>query len=230
MTKVVLNWGKYCGLDEETASPRKGLTIRLVEGRYYSGDVVKYDTFKVHFKLGSHHQQYKHIRLSNQSMSLRSARSDVRKWLENNHVAVYAAQDTFETQILHKRGAGLIAMLNQKIDLQAKLDEELRRHDRNMANYNQQYDMARRGLRTRSVPSGQFKNYTKHVRTGSRMEGGFFGDGAQRVDVYIDETERVELHKDVPDYPDKPAMSDKVYEIRREIAALDLEIKKYSKE
>lgn len=208
-----MNWGKGA-YHNTVAKPFPDVVVRLID--FYVPN--RYQHFDVTFTDGEV-RRHKRIRLVF-AYGLMEARKMAREWMERNHDAVLMAQA--DTAPMPKSQADMMALLNQKINLQAELDQVLRDHDKALMTYDREYDRAKRGERTKSVPTGTFKTFYDY---GSRaVKQSSMGEDYEVIEYFVMDEKQVEQYKLVPDYPDKPEYPSRAIELKRLIKEIDAKL------
>lgn len=206
---IKMNWGVGFP-NNQMAHPLTDIEVRLIEGHQ-----DRYTHFDITFTDGQR-RRHKRLRMD-MPRNLPQSRKRAQDWLERNLDEVMDAQAA--TAPVPQTQADLMRLINRKIDLTAELDQVLRDHDRALAEYALQMDRAKRGDRTKQVPSGVFKTFP--ILEYYTVHNGSMGESwTERHSRQVGE-EHIEQMKSVPDYPDKPEYPKRAYQIKREIEEID---------
>jgi hypothetical protein len=225
MAKITMNWRS--GFDGHEAHPFKGVVVTLVENSV--GRHIMHDSFRITFRLDKKSQVMTRVSLGMFLLETNPAKKAAREWLEANRDRVLKEQAAFEAKTLCYMSTAPTKLLNEKIDLQGRIDVLERKFMADKAVFDREYDLARSGVRKRSEPTGGYHTVTSEVADGYGWNpGGWFDEPGSRYAKTRTVSERVATHHMVPDYPTwKVERDPKIFEMRRRIAEIDKEMKQF---
>jgi hypothetical protein len=225
MAKITMNWRE--GFDGHEAHPFKGVVVTLVE--VDRGTRILHDSFRITFKLDKKSEKMTRVGLGQFLLETNPAKKAAREWLEANRDRVLKEQAAFEAKTLRYISTAPTKLLNEKIDLQARIDVLERKYISDKAVFDREYDLARSGVRTRSEPTGGYHTATSEVADGyGWTPGGWFDEPGSRYGKTRTVTERIATHHMVPDYPTWKVVRDpKIFEMKARIAEIDKEMKQF---
>jgi hypothetical protein len=200
-------------------------------GRFSNGLAQRIDSYgKIAVKLtvGTFTKKLEEIQYGIKITTPKKAETALKKWLKTGGMEqLQTAYQEFVANVVHMQGAGSMQLINKKITLQAKLNEVMRNYDKAVARYDVEYKRACNGERKITVGTGQYASETVTRYTPSRrVDNAYWGDIEVGCNPYT-VTERYEITEQVTNWPDKVKYPEEAYELKREIAEIDAELKKW---
>lgn len=191
------------------AEPVRDIHIELIDDMMNN----RFTHFKIYFSDGQP-RRHKLVRYEFPVISIKEARSRAEKWFERNYDAILQAQvDT--APVVKSQADAMREMqesMNERINNVARLNELEVAFSKELADYQREYDRARRGERNRAILTGYKK---EPVYKNERLYGSYGRSYNMRVVNYYED---VPTYRHEPDYPAYPQPSDELRHLRYIVA------------
>lgn len=162
-------------------------------------------------------RRHKRVRFQFPLTSIKEARTRAENWFERNYDAILQAQ--VDTAPVEKSQADVMRemqeSMNERITNVARLNTLEVAFSKELADYQREYDRARRGERNRAILTGYKK---EPVYKNERLYGSYGRSYNMRVVNYYED---VPTYRHEPDYPAYPQPSDELRHLRYIVANYD---------
>lgn len=206
---IKMNWGVGY-YHNAIAKPTDDITIHLLEYRQGS-----YTHFDVHVTdVAGNKKHYKRIRYGGISVNLTEGRKRARVWLETHMPAIRDFQADVPPPV------DKIALLNEKITLNEKINKAQGLYDRTMDQYRKDYKDAADGKRTKFVNTGQTRKVKKSYPYQKKVWCGWSKEYYSETHYQSFEEDEA-VFKEVPNYPEEPKYPQQLRDLKVRLTEID---------